>query len=141
MRVVGMTTKLLVRPTLVMMNVLKEQKHLEETWASDNKEPDYVYITLVTALAAKEFEKEETIMTHVWGVAGVPLVYVIRHQLIPEDEYENPPFADKDTKYTSINRETVASAPILTGNANYNDDYEILETNGPFIPAFLTDSK
>jgi hypothetical protein len=35
----------------------------------------------------------------------------------------------------------IARAPILTSNTNYSQDYEALETNGPFAPAFLTDSK
>jgi hypothetical protein len=71
----------------------------------------------------------------------VPLIYVIRHQLIPEDKDDDPPFGGEDTKYTFIDQETIAYTPILTNKANYNDKYNTLETNGPFIPALLTDTK
>ncbi len=71
--VVGVTTSLLVWTTLVMINALKEQKCLKETWASDNNKPDYVFMTLDASLAAKAFEKVKTYLTHVWGATGVQL--------------------------------------------------------------------
>jgi hypothetical protein len=75
-------------------------------------------------------------------VTGVPLVYVIRVVLIPEEEKDNPPFGDKDTNYTSIDMETTAHAPILSDNADINgEDLENLEAYGPFVPTFLTDTK
>jgi hypothetical protein len=46
-------------------------------------------------------------------MTGVPLVHVIRVVLIPEKEKDDPPFGDKDTKYTSIDMEMKARAPIL----------------------------
>jgi hypothetical protein len=70
-------------------------------------------------LAHKAFEKTWTILTCLWGVKGVPVAYVIRHQLIPEDEDDDPPFRAKDTKYNSIDQEMIAYAPILTNNADY----------------------
>jgi hypothetical protein len=54
---------------------------------------------------------------------GVPIVYVIRHQLIPESNDEDPPFGEQDTNYTSIEQETIARAPIMTYNADYSQDY------------------
>ncbi len=81
---IGTIRKLLVQSTLVMLNALKEQKWLKENWAADNKEPDYVSITLDLSLATKANEKIKTILTHVRGAMRVPLVYAIRRQLIPE---------------------------------------------------------
>jgi hypothetical protein len=57
----------------------------------------------------------------------VPLVYIIRVALIPEEEKDDPPFGDKDTKYTSIDMETIACAPILSDKADiYKEDPENL---------------
>jgi hypothetical protein len=80
-------------------------------------------------------------MTCIRGAMGVPIVYVVRHQLIPENKDGDPPFGDEDTNYTSIDQEMIARTPILTNDANYTKEYETLKTNGPFIPAFLTDLK
>jgi hypothetical protein len=72
----------------------------------------------------------------------VPLVYVIRVALIPEEEKDNPSFGDEDTKYTSIDMETIARAPILSDEADiYEEDPENLEAYGPFVPTFPTDAK
>jgi hypothetical protein len=80
-------------------------------------------------------------LARVCGMTGVPLVYVIRILLIPEDEDNNPPFGEEDTKYTSADMETTACAPILSDNANYEQEYDALEAHGPFVPLFLTDTK
>ena len=61
----------------------------------------------------------KTILTRIRGVLGVPLVYVIRHQLIPKDEDDDPSFGDDDTivgksKYTSHDHEAITRCPILT---------------------------
>ncbi len=62
--------------------------------------------------------------------------------LIPEEEKDDPPFWDKDTKYTSIDMEMTACAPILSDNADiYNKDPKNLKAYGPFVPIFLTDTK
>ncbi len=75
-------------------------------------------------------------------MTGVPLVYVIRVVLIPEEEKDDPPFGDEDTKYTSIDMEMTACAPVLSDDADiYNKDPENLEAYGPFVPTFLTDTK
>jgi hypothetical protein len=69
-------------------------------------------------------------------------MYVIRVVLIPEDEKDNPPVEDEDTKYTSINMETIARAPILSDEADiYDEDPENLEAYRPFVPSFPTDAK
>jgi hypothetical protein len=110
----------LVRTELVTLNLLKEQKRLEDGWADNNKEPEYTAIALDLASAPKAFKKVKTILTRIRGVLGVPLVYVIRHLLIPEDESDDPAFGDDDnasgmanSKYTSHDHETITRCPIL----------------------------
>jgi hypothetical protein len=72
----------------------------------------------------------------------VPLVYVIRVVLIPEEEKEDPPFGDEDTKYTSIDMGMTAHAPIISDEADiYDQDPENLKAYGPFVPTFPTDTK
>jgi hypothetical protein len=83
----------------------------------------------------------KNILTRVLGVTVVPLVYVVRHPLIPKDEDDNPPFGEEDTKYTSIDMEVAAHAPTLSDDANYTQEYNTLKINGPFTSAILTDSK
>jgi hypothetical protein len=69
-------------------------------------------------------------------------VYVIRVALIPEDEKDDPPFGDEDTKYISIDMETIARAPILSDEADiYEEDPENLKAHRPFVPTFPTDAK
>ena len=41
------------------------------------KEPEYTAITLDLTSAAKALEKVKTILTRVYDILGVPLVYVI----------------------------------------------------------------
>jgi hypothetical protein len=74
-------------------------------------------------------------------VTGVPLVYVTRVVLIPEDKKDDPPFGDKDIKYTSVDMETTARAPILSDNANYKEEFKTLKAYGPFVPTFLSHIK
>jgi hypothetical protein len=72
----------------------------------------------------------------------MPVMYVIRVALIPEDEKDDPPVGDEDTKFTSIDMETIAREPILSDEADiYKEDPENLEANGPFVPTFPTDAK
>jgi hypothetical protein len=141
--VVGRTVSLLVQTTITMINLLKMQKRDEDAWASENKEPDYISITITldTSSAMKAFEKVKNILTHVCGMMGVPLVYVVRHQLISKNKDDDSPFGEEDNKYTSADMEMTACTPILSDKANYTQEYNTLETNGPFVPSFLTDSK
>ncbi len=72
----------------------------------------------------------------------MPFVYVIRVALVPEDENHNPPFGDKESKYTSIDMEMIARAPILSDDADiYGEDSGNLEAHGPFVLTFPTDAK
>jgi len=123
-----------------------EQKRLADGWAANNKEPEYVSIALDLVSAAKAFEKVKTILTRIRGVLGVPLIYVIRHLLIPEESDQDPAFGEDDpvvgaSQYTSHDHETITRCPILAENCNYNLEYDKLEIQGPFVPTFLTDSK
>jgi hypothetical protein len=88
----------------------------------------------------KAFERVKTILTRIQGATGVPIVYVVRYQLIPESKEDDPLFREEEMNHTSIDQETIARAPVLTNDANHPQDYKALETNVPFVPAFLTDS-
>ncbi len=123
------------------IDLLRQQKLDKDNWATDNK-VEYTSLTLDTSTATKVFNKVKTILGRVCGITGVPLMYVFRVALIPKDEKDNPPVGDKDTKYTSIDMETIAHAPILSDEADiYGEDPENLKAYGPFVPTFLTDVK
>ncbi len=67
----------------------------------------------------------------------MPLVYVIRVVLVPEDENDDPPFEDKESKYTSIDMEMIACAPILSDEANiYRENSANLEAMDRLCPPF-----
>jgi hypothetical protein len=105
-------------------------------------EPKYPLLTLDTSTATKVFDKVRTILGQTCGVTGVLLLYVIRVALVPEDDDDDPAFGDEDSKYTSIDMEMIARAPILSDEADTgNDDTRDLEANGPFVPTFPVDSK
>jgi hypothetical protein len=137
----------IIRPLVKILysgtiDLLQQQKQDEDNWVDDNKEPEYTLLTLDTATATKVLDKVKTTLGQVRGITGVPFVYVIRVALIPEEEKDNPPFGDEDTKYTSIDMETIARAPILSDEADiYEEDPENPEAYGPFVPTFLTDAK
>jgi hypothetical protein len=95
------------------IDLLWQQKQEEDNWTSENKEPEYTPLTLDTATATKVFDKVKNILACMRGVTDVPLIYVIRVMIIPEDKNNKPPFGDKDTKYTSVDMEMMARAPIL----------------------------
>jgi hypothetical protein len=120
--VVGVIAKPLVRTIIMMINLLRMQTHLEDAWASDIKEPNYIIIILDISSAMKAFEKVKTILTRIRGATGVPLVFVMRHQLIPVDKDDDPPFGEEATKYTSIDMETTACTPIVTDDSNYTKE-------------------
>jgi hypothetical protein len=71
---------------------------------------------------------------------GTPHLYVIRVVLIPEDKKNDPLFGDKDTNYTSIDMETMACTPILSNEADFEEEFETLKAYGPFVPT-LTNTK
>jgi hypothetical protein len=139
--IIGVLTKLLVWVTLATIMTLKEQKQLKDNWLSNKKEPEYTATTLDLSLASKAFKRVETILTRVRRVTSVPLVYVVRHQLIPEEEDEDPIFREANSKYTSHDQETFVHSPILTERADLDLTYNELEADGPFVLPVLTNSK
>ncbi len=98
-------------------------------------------MTLDTAPTTKVFNKVKSILARVHGMTGMPLVYVIRVVLIPEDERNDPSFGEEDTNYTSVDMETTARAPILSDTADFDKEFETLEAHGPCVPTFLTNTK
>jgi hypothetical protein len=100
-REIGKTGRPLVKiPYSGTIDLLRQQKRDKDNWAADNKEPEYTLLTLDTATTTKVFDNIKSILARVCGVNGVPLVFVIRVALVPEEEKEGPPFGDEDTKYT-----------------------------------------
>ena len=140
-RDVGIPARPLVKIDLKEMLLLKTQKQLEDDWRLSNKEPDYSTQTLDMASAAKTFDKTKTLLSRVRGVTGVPLSYVIRGKIKVEHEADEPEFGATDSKFTSIDEEMIARAPILSEDADENDPDETLEASGPFHVSFLTDAK
>jgi hypothetical protein len=53
---------------------------------------------------------------------GVLLLYIIRVALVPEDDKDDPAFGEEETKYTSIDMEMIARAPILSDEADTGGD-------------------
>ncbi len=141
-REIGVTSRPLVKINYSgAIELLHQQKH-EDNWATNNKEPDYPSLTLDTSTTTRVFDKVKTLLGRVRGVTGVPLVYVIRVALVPEDENDDPPFGDKESKYTSIDMEMIARTPIFSDDADiYGEDSGNLEAHGPFVPTFPTDAK
>jgi hypothetical protein len=140
-RAIGGVANPLVRVELKDITPFKEQKRLEDGWAANNKEPEYTAIALDITSAAKAFDKVKTILTRVRGVLGVPLVYIIRHLIIPKGEDDDPAFGDEDAVYTSIDQETITRCPIVTNDVDWDLEWDEIEVQGPFVPTFLTDSK
>jgi hypothetical protein len=126
------------------IDCLREQKQEEDQWAAARTEPEYPLLTLDTSTATEVLDKIKTILGRTRGVMGVPLLYVIRVALVPEDDDDDPAFGEEDSKYTSIDMEMIARAPILsdeTDTGNNNNSTSELEANGPFVPTFRVDSK
>jgi len=119
-REIGVTANPLVKTTLETLTLLNEQKILEDGWAANNKEPECTAIALDLPSAAKAFEKVKTILTCIWGVLGVPLVNVIQHLLLPNEEEIDLAFGENDSKYTSQDHETITRCPILMEDCNYD---------------------
>jgi hypothetical protein len=139
---IGTTSKALVQVKFEgRISLLRQQKPDEDNWTSKNKEPKYTPLTLDTSSATKVFDKVKNLLARVHGMTSEPLVYVIRILIIPEDEDDDPPFGEEDTKYTSVDMETTTRALILSDIIDYDQDYDTLEAHGPFVPSFLTDTK
>jgi hypothetical protein len=141
-REIGTTSKALVCVKYKgTIDLLQKQKQDEDNWTSENKEPKYTPLTLDTATTTKVFSKVKNILAHVCGVMGMPHVYVIGIMIFPDDKNNNPPYGDKDTKYTFVHMETTVHASILSDKSDYEEEYKTLKAYGPFVPSFLTYTK
>jgi hypothetical protein len=143
LREIGMTSRPLVKINYSeAIECLRQQKRDKDNWATNDKEPDSPPLTLDPSTAMRVFDKIKTLLGQVRGVTGVPLVYVIRVLLVPEDENDDPPFGDKDSKYTSTDMEMIACTQILSYDADiYGEDSANLKAHGSFVPTFPTDAK
>jgi hypothetical protein len=143
LREIGVTSRPLVKIDYSgAIELLQQQKQDMDNWATNNKEPDYPPLTLDTSTATRVFDKVKTLLGRVRGVTGMPLEYVIRVALVPEDENDDPPFGDEESKYISIDMEMIARTPILSNDADiYGGVSGNLKAHGPFVPTFPTDAK
>jgi hypothetical protein len=114
----------------------REQKEIIDAWFDNNKEPDHAPLTLDMASVPKVFDKIKTTLTHICGAAGIPLAYVIRHQLEPPNWEEDPPYGNEDSIYPSYDEEMIARAPILKPGTWHFGLNKTLETDGPFSTNF-----
>ena len=73
------------------------------------------------ASATKTFDGTKTLLSRVHEVTGIPLSYVIRGKIKVEHETDEPEFGATDSKFTSIDEEMIARAPILSEDADEND--------------------
>jgi hypothetical protein len=79
------------------IDCLRKQKQEEDQWAAACTEPKYPLLTLDTSTATKALDKVKTILGRTRGVTGVPLLYIIRVTLVPEDD-DDDPFGEEDLK-------------------------------------------
>ena len=81
---------------------------------------------------AKTFEAIVEHLGRYRGISGVPLSYVVRTQLLPPNQFTDPPVGDIGSAYSSYDAEMVARAPItLDGHTGTED--------GPYHHAFMVD--
>ncbi len=130
------------------INRLKEQKKLEKDWLKQNPEHKLDPMQLDSQWAAKCFDQVTTILRRICSVMGVPLSYVVRHRLIPDEDNGNTPMGGQDSRFTSYDKEMEGRAPILHQDADVehpqileSKNYEEFKKDGPFHKAFLSDTR
>lgn len=134
------------------INRLKEQKKLEKDWLKQNPEHKLEPMQLDAQRAAKCFDQATTILRRIRGVTGVPLSYVVRHRLVPdEDDGGDTPMGSRNSRFTSYDEEMEGRAPILHADADVGHprftfgpnkaSFEEFEKDGPFHDAFLSDTR
>jgi hypothetical protein len=97
-------------------------------------------MTLDVASALKVFNKIKSTLTWIRRNAGIPLAYVIRHQLEPPDWEEDPLYGNEDSIYPSYDEEMIARAPILHPGTWHVGMDETLEMEGQFSATFRGDN-
>jgi len=103
----------LVGTTLEKINAFKDQKKLERDWRKQNPEHKTEPMALDRQRATVAFDQAVTILRRVQGATGVPLSYVVRHKLAPDQEDDDPPCGVEESNYLTYDKEMVAQAPIL----------------------------
>ncbi len=121
------------------LDSIKDQKILEDDYDS-SKDIPIKELHLDESSAPACFEKIKTILASIRGASGVPLAYVVRARLVPEDQYADPGWGEEDSDYTTIDDELIARAPILDEDVIYPDDDEH-EEDGTFHPKFIVDMR
>jgi hypothetical protein len=121
--------------TMTKVSILKldQQRQMEKTFT--NKINNYAQATFKDL--AKTFEVVSEQLEHGRGITGICLAYVVRADLIPQHEVEDPP-----ENYPSLDAKMIARAPILEDDKKEPDqtalDLQELEDYGPFSALFRT---
>ena len=119
---------------VVSILALDQQRQMEKTFT--NKLDGYAQATFKDL--AKTFEVVSEQLEHGRGINGVCLAYVVRADLIPPYEDDDPP-----EDYPSLDAEMIARAPILEDGEIGPDQtalaLQALEDSGPFCASFRID--
>ena len=121
------------------LDTLKQQYLLEKNWKVTNPDTDLKPMALEDNRAPIAFELAKTILRGRRGTTGIPLAYVVRHEIAPEDALYDPWWGHEDSTYLTIDQELIARAPILKKGPTSNREAD--ETIGPFDPTFLADAR
>ena len=114
--------------TLSNVRALTKQRNIEKQTVKDTMEPP----TVNAKDWPRTMESIEEYLQQFRGTTGVPLSYVIRREIKPAPDSDDP-----SSNYPTIEHEMVARAPIIAPGAT--GDVPTLEANGPFTQSFITD--
>ena len=92
---------------------LSEQYKLEENWKITNPDTDLKPMALKESQASIAFELAKTILHGWWGSTGIPLAYVIHHEIEPKEADYDAKWGHGDSTYLNIDQELIAHDPIL----------------------------
>ena len=90
---------------------------------------------------ANMFEAPETLFGRMRGMSGIPLLYVVRPEVEPPDEDEDPTVGEADSPYLTHDDEMIARAPILLDRDRCTGDVDQWDVTGPFNNTYLQDRK
>ena len=114
--------------TLASIRKFIKQRDLERVSSTSVREPPTVNVKDWP----RTMEGIEEYLQQFRGTTGVPLSYVIRREIKPAPDSDDP-----SSNYPTIEHEMVARAPIIAPGAT--GDVPTLEANGPFTQSFITD--
>jgi len=113
----------------------------KKNWDNEVKTKEYPKVNQAKE-PGKFFEDLETLLSCIRGVTGVPLLQVVRKNLLPKDENEDPHTGKPDSKYLTIDDEMIACGPIIIeDNMELACEEEDWEKDNTFDLAFLQDCK